>query len=143
MAKAETSEVFSCRPEQLFAVLTDYSKYPEFLAEVKNIEILKKEGSRKLVEYSVSVIKEIKYRLWMSEKPYELLEWEFAGGEAFKTMRGHWKLAIEGDQKTRADYFVEATFGIFVPGPIANALIKVNLPNMMASYHKRVKELYG
>jgi len=45
--------------------------------------------------------------------------------------------------KTKATYSVEATFGVFVPGPVANTLLKVNLPAMMSAYHKRVKEVYG
>ena len=45
--------------------------------------------------------------------------------------------------KTRATYSLDATFGIFVPGPIANTMVSVNLPNMVSSYHKRIKQLYG
>jgi coenzyme Q-binding protein COQ10 len=142
MAGAQSSETFNCTPEQFFAVVTDYEKYPEFLQEVKQCKVLKVENSRKLVEYSVSVVKSFKYCLWMTETKPSLVKWEFASGEIFKTSSGFWKIEEESG-KTRATYSVEATFGLMVPGPLAKVLVSVNLPNMMAAYHKRIASLYG
>ena len=142
MAKASTTEVFNYTPEQFYKIIADYEKYHEFLSEVKQCKVLKTEGNRKLVEYSVSVIKSFKYTLWMTENPPTSITWEFASGDMFKTSVGSWKLEAEAG-KTRATYTVEATFSMFVPGPIANALVSVNLPNMMSAYHKRVKQVYG
>jgi ribosome-associated toxin RatA of RatAB toxin-antitoxin module len=142
MAKATTTEVFKCTPEQFYSIVADYTKYKEFLSEVKDCRILKVEGSKKLVEFSVSVIKNFKYSLWMTENNPHSISSEFAGGDMFKTSVGSWKLENEAG-KTRATYSVEATFNLFVPGPVANALVSVNLPNMMSSYQKRVKQIYG
>jgi ribosome-associated toxin RatA of RatAB toxin-antitoxin module len=142
MAKASTTEVFNCTPEQFFKIISDYEKYPEFLAEVKQCKVLKTEGNRKLVEYTVAVVKTFKYSLWMTENAPNGITWEFNSGDIFKTSVGSWKLENEAG-KTRATYNVEATFTMFVPGPIANALVSVNLPNMISSYHKRVKQVYG
>jgi coenzyme Q-binding protein COQ10 len=142
MASASTTDIYNCTPEQLFSIITDFSKYPEFLQEVKECKVLKQEGSRKLVEYTVSVVKSFKYTLWMTEQSPHSLTWEFASGDLFKTSSGSWKLQAEGG-KTRATYSVEATFNMFVPGPIAKALVSVNLPNMVSAYHKRVSQLYG
>lgn len=141
MAKASTTEVFKCSVEQFYKIITDYENYPQFLNEVKNCDVIKTEGNRKLVEYEVSVIKSFKYTLWMTEAP-NMVSWEFNSGDMFKTMKGFWKLEDEAG-KCRATYSVEATFGVFVPGPIANALVSVNLPNMVSSYHKRIQQLYG
>ncbi len=142
MAKATATEVFNCSPDQFFKIISDYEKYHEFLQEVKQCKVLKTEGNRKLVEYHVSVIKSFKYSLWMTETAGHGLNWEFAGGDLFKTSIGSWKLENEAG-KTRATYAVDATFTMFVPGPIANALVSVNLPGMMSAYHKRVAQLYG
>lgn len=151
MAKASTTELFNCTPDQFYKIVTDYAKYPEFLSEVKKCEVLKTETvksdasgvaqQRKLVEYSVSVVKSFKYQIWTTETPH-LVSWEFASGDLFKTMKGSWKIEDEAG-RTRATYTVEASFGIFVPSPISNALMSVNLPNMISSYHKRIKHLYG
>ncbi|HEY8269891.1 MAG TPA: SRPBCC family protein [Pseudobdellovibrionaceae bacterium] len=141
MAKASTTEVFNCSKEDFFKIISDYEKYHEFLQEVKQCKVLKTEGHRKLVEYSVAVIKSFKYTMWMTEAPPTSIHWEFAGGDMFKTSIGSWKLEDEAG-KCRATYAVEATFNMFVPSPIANALVSVNLPGMMSAYHKRVAQIY-
>lgn len=142
MAKASTTEIFKCTPEQFFKIIADYEKYHEFLSEIKSCKIIKTEGNRKLVEYSVSLVKTFKYQLWMTESPPDSITWEFASGDIFKTSSGAWKLEDQAG-KCRASYAVNATFSLFVPSMIANGLVSVNLPNMISSYHKRVSELYG
>lgn len=142
MASAQTSDLFNCTPQQFFEIITDFPAYSSFLQEVKECRVLKTDGPKKLVEFNVSVMKSFKYNLWMTEEAPHSLSWEFASGDLFKTSSGSWKLKDEGG-KTRATYAVDATFTMFVPGPIAKALVSVNLPNMVASYHKRVAELYG
>lgn len=142
MAEAKTTELFSCTPEQFYSIVSDYEKYSEFLSEVKACKVIKTEGSRKLVEYTVNVIKDFKYRLWMTEEPHKRVSWVLESGDLFKVSNGYWLIEDEAG-KTRATYFVEAKFNMFVPGPIAKALVNVNLPNMVSSYRKRVQELYG
>jgi ribosome-associated toxin RatA of RatAB toxin-antitoxin module len=143
MPSAQAVETFNCEPGDFYKIVSDYERYPEFLSEVKSCRVLREEGERKLVEYKVSVLKSFTYQLWMSERPSTAISWEFAGGDLFKTSSGSWKLESDGADRTRASYAVEATFALFVPGPIAKTLLTVNLPTMMAAYHKRVKEIYG
>ena len=142
MASAETSETFNCTAEQLFSIISDYEKYPDFLTEVKECKVIESDGNNKLVEFSVSVIKNFTYRLKMTEEPNNKISWELDSGDIFKVSNGSWELS-EDDGKTTAEYSVEAKFKGFVPGPVAKALVSVNLPAMMASYHKRIEELYG
>jgi coenzyme Q-binding protein COQ10 len=141
MAAASTTEIFSCTNEEFFKIISDYEKYPEFLTEVKKCEILKIEGNKKLVEYSVSMIKSFKYRMWTTEMPPTNINWTFESGDIFKTSSGSWVLQEENG-KTKATYSVDATFTMFVPGPISKALVSVNLPNMMKAYHQRIQKMY-
>ncbi len=142
MAKATTSDVFKCTKSEFYKIITDYEKYPEFLSEVKSCKILKTEGPRKLVEFQVQLMKTFKYTLWMTEVENSSVDWEFVSGDLFKTNSGSWKLQEDGG-KCRATYSLDVTFTMFVPGPIANTLVNVNLPNMISSYHQRVGLLYG
>ncbi|MES2769677.1 MAG: SRPBCC family protein [Bdellovibrionota bacterium] len=142
MAGTQTTEIFNCTKDEFFKIIADYEKYPEFLSEVKDCKVVETQGDTKKVEYTVNVIKNFKYNLWMSEKGTEKIEWEFAGGDLFKSSNGSWVLEDQAG-KTKATYSVDAEFKMFVPGPVAKTLISVNLPNMMSAYHKRVNELYG
>lgn len=142
MAAASTVETFPCTTEQFFSIVSDYEKYPEFLTEVKGCKIIETKGSKKLVEFEVSVIKTFKYRLWITEEANKRVSWTLDSGDIFKTSVGSWDLEDVGG-KTKAKYAVDATFKVFVPGMVAKALVNVNLPNMMRAYHERVKKKYG
>jgi len=142
MASAEAKEVFNCTKEEFFKIISDYEKYSDFLSEVDQCEIIETNGNKKLVEYSVSLIKTFKYKLWMTETPNDSITWQLDSGDFFKVSNGSWHLTDEGE-KVSAIYKVEAKFKGFVPSPIAKGLVSVNLPNMMKSYQKRVKEVYG
>ena len=143
MAAAETKETFNCTPEQFFKIAADYEKYPEFLNEVKECKVVKTDGQRKLVEFHVSLVKTFKYKMWITEEPEKgRIHWTLDSGDVFKTSTGSWDIK-EKNGKTEAQYKVEATFKIFVPGPMAKVLVSVNLPMMMGAYKKRVAEVYG
>lgn len=143
MASASTQAVFSCTPEQFYSVVSDYEKYPEFLSEVKSCKVIETKGNKKLVEFHVSVIKTFSYRLWISENPGKGISWTLESGDLFKTSTGGWDLENAGDKKTNVKYSVDATFKVFVPGPVAKALVNVNLPNMIKAYQDRIKKIYG
>jgi ribosome-associated toxin RatA of RatAB toxin-antitoxin module len=142
MPGAEHIEVFNCSVQDFYAIVSDYEKYPDFLQEVKSCKVLKTDGAKKLVEFKVAVIKSFAYQLWMTEKAPNEISWTFASGDIFKTSEGSWRLSDQNG-KTKAHYKVDATFSMFVPGPIAKTLLTVNLPMMISSYHKRIKEIYG
>jgi ribosome-associated toxin RatA of RatAB toxin-antitoxin module len=142
MPGANHTEVFNCSVDEFYKLISDYESYPEFLQEVKDCRVVKADGAKKLVEYQVSVIKSFTYQMWMNEKPPAEITWTFAGGDIFKTSIGSWKLEDQGG-KCKATYTVDATFSLFVPGPVAKTLLSVNLPSMMSAYHRRVKEVYG
>jgi ribosome-associated toxin RatA of RatAB toxin-antitoxin module len=109
---------------------------------VKECKVVETKGNKKLVEFKVSVIKTFSYRMWMTEEAPTRISWTLDSGDLFKTSSGSWDLSAMGD-KTQAKYAVDATFKVFVPGPVAKALVNVNLPNMMKAYQNRVKAKYG
>lgn len=142
MADVKHTEVFNCTPDQFFDLLIDYEKYPEFLSEVKECKVIEDEGATKKVKYQVSVVKTINYVLQLTEDRPKEVAWSFVDGDLFKKMSGHWKLTDEGG-KTKAEYYVDAAFGMFVPKPMIKTVLSANLPAMMKAYHKRVDALYG
>lgn len=141
-ATAETKEQFNCTKSEFYKIVSDFESYSEFLPEVKSVKISKASGSTKEMEYTVSVIKTFKYKLKVTEKPEDQIDFVFISGDVFKAMKGCWKLT-EKSGKCQVEYNVEASFGMLVPGAMAKTLVSVNLPIMMANFKKRVKEVYG
>jgi ribosome-associated toxin RatA of RatAB toxin-antitoxin module len=142
MATAHTNEVFNCTKDEFYKIVSDYEKYSDFLPEVKSVKIYKNAGDVKEMEYHVSLIKTIKYKLRVKEHPTDSISFELISGDVFKSMKGTWKLADQGG-KCAVEYNVEATFGMLVPESMAKTLVAANLPLMMGNFRKRVKEVYG
>lgn len=142
MADVKHTEVFNCTPDQFFDLLIDYEKYPEFLNDVKSCKIVESGETSKMVEYQISVVKTLTYVNQHTEVRPSEVSWKFVSGDLFKNMKGHWKLSEENG-KTKAEYYVEANFGLFVPKAMTKTVLSVNLPAMMKAYHQRVNQLYG
>ncbi len=142
MASAQTQEVFNCSTEEFFKLVVDYEKYPEFLTEVKSVKIYKNAGATKEMEYQVSLIKTFKYKLKVTEVTNTSVNFEFIGGDVFKTMKGSWQLT-DSNGKCAVEYKVEATFGMLVPESMAKPLVSANLPMMISNFKKRIKQVYG
>lgn len=142
MASAQTQEVFNCSTEEFFKLVADYEKYPEFLTEVKSVKIYKNSGNTKEMEYHVSLIKTFKYKLKVTEIANKSVNFEFIGGDVFKTMKGSWQLS-DNNGKCAVEYKVEATFGMLVPESMAKPLVSANLPMMITNFKKRIKQVYG
>ena len=101
MAEAKAKETFNCTAEEFFKVVADYEKYPEFLPEIKSVKILKNDGSKKQMEYSVSMIKTFKYKLDVEEVSPSKVEFKFTEGDVFKTMKGLWTIKPADRKSTR------------------------------------------
>lgn len=142
MASAQTQEVFNCSTEEFYKLVADYEKYPEFLTEVKSVKIYKNSGDTKEMEYHVSLIKTFKYKLKVTEVANKSVNFEFIGGDVFKTMKGSWQLS-DNNGKCAVEYKVEATFGMLVPESMAKPLVSANLPMMITNFKKRIKQVYG
>lgn len=138
MSKANISDVFNAPLEKVYEVLSDYSKYPEFLPEVKRVSVIDaSQQNKKLIEMEISIIKTFRYQIWVSANPITEIRWTFHGGELFKDNKGSWKLKDQGDGTTKVEYELDVKFGLFVPGMIEKALVEVNLPGMLNAYRKR------
>ena len=142
MAEVRHTEIFDCTPEQFFSVIADCEKYPEFLSDVKSCKIVNDGDGKKEVEYQISVIKTFTYVNEHKEDAPHSLKFRFLNGDLFKMMEGSWTLEAQGG-KTKVEYFVKASFGLFVPGAMTKKVIGANLPAMMKAYHRRIQQLFG
>lgn len=143
MAEVTQSEVFACSVDRFYQIIKDYERYPEFLSEISACRIVEQKPGKTLVEYTVNLIKSFTYQLWVTEDDNSYhLSWEFARGAIFKSNHGYWKLKDQSG-KCHATFYLNCQFKMFIPKGITKTLLRVNLPNMVKSYHKRVHQLYG
>jgi len=139
MAKAERSIVIKAPPEKVFAVITDYEKYPEFLPEVKKAKVEFGSGNVKEVTYTVDIkAKVITYTLKHTARPPDELAWTMVRGEMMKGNDGAWilKAVPEG---TEATYQIDLKLGALVPSMVERLLAEQSLPGLLANFKKRIE----
>ncbi len=141
MTEVTTSEIFNCSVDEFYKILVDYESYPEFVNEISKCIILETDGNKQLVEYEVKIVKAFTYKLWMIKEAPNKISWEVADDNIFKLNSGFWKLEPT-DNKCKATYHLKYQLKVFVPNLIEKTLAEVNLPNVMSSCHKRVRDLY-
>ena len=142
MAKAERSVVIHAPPEKVFAVITDYEKYPEFLPEVKKVKVEFGSGNVKEVTYTVDIkAKVITYTLKHTARPPDELAWTMVRGEMMKGNDGAWVLQ-KVPEGTEATYKIDLRLGALVPSMVERMLAEQSLPGLLANFKKRIEALH-
>jgi coenzyme Q-binding protein COQ10 len=137
MAGAKHTTVMNVDLDALWAVITDYESYPEFVEGLESLKITKRSGSSVIANYVVSMFgKKVHYTLKHTETPKKHLEWEMIEGEFFKHNNGSWDLKEKGKGKVEATYSVDVGFPLLVPKAIVNTLTGTQLPTMMKAFEE-------
>ena len=142
---AVTKEIVFDRPaEQVFSVLIDYARYPEFVPGIKACRVLPVKGARH-VEYELDLgLKRIKYVLHHVETRPTRITWSLVSGEMMKVSNGEWALAAEGGS-TRARYTVDIQISKppLIPqsviDKVSDELTRVQLPKTLEAFKARVE----
>ena len=139
MAKAERSVVIEAPPDEVFAVIEDFEKYPEFLPEVKRVKVEPGSGGTKEVTYTIDLkAKLITYTLRHTAHPPHELRWSFVRGEMMKGNDGAWVLQPV-PQGTQATYKIDLKLGALVPSMFERMLAEQSLPGLLQNFKKRIE----
>jgi ribosome-associated toxin RatA of RatAB toxin-antitoxin module len=124
--------------DRVYAVIVDYERYPEFLPEIENTEVLRRDGNTVEVEFSLNLIKRLTYTLRLVGEPGTGVSWTLVDG-MFQTNDGSWNLESLEGRRTRATYRIEVAVGVFVPGAITKRLVGSTLPTTLAAFKARAE----
>ncbi|OFZ21741.1 MAG: hypothetical protein A2X94_15755 [Bdellovibrionales bacterium GWB1_55_8] len=140
MAQAEFHETLDIDLDKLYAAITRYEDYPQFVDGVKSTRVERKGAGHARVIYRVAMMKEVNYVLDHREDPVKgIIEWTMVESDSFKKNNGRWELKTVAPGKTDVRYWLELEFNFPVPGLILNKLVKGSLPSMVKSFVKRAK----
>jgi ribosome-associated toxin RatA of RatAB toxin-antitoxin module len=138
MAKAEINETLEVPFEKLFATVTRYEDYPQFVDGCTEVKVERKGPGKARVTYHVSMIKDVIYTLdHVEDEAAGVISWTLVESNAMKVNNGRWTLKREGDAETSVHYQVEIEFNFPVPGMILNRLIKSSLPSMLRNFEEQ------
>lgn len=142
-ASTETNVTFKAPIEKVFQAITSYEDYPNFVEGVSDVEILHRDDNGAKVQYSINMIKKLKYILNMTHQKPHKIEWELDSGDLFKVNEGAWELKDNGDGTTDVTYRVALDIKGFIPmaGKIVSSLTEGQLPKMLKSYEEKAQSL--
>ncbi|MCO4771584.1 MAG: SRPBCC family protein [Deltaproteobacteria bacterium] len=135
MAEAERCIEVAAAPEALFAVITDYEAYSEFLPEIESATLLSRRDGHARVRFVLNIVKRITYTLDLEETAPTSVRWTMKDGDLRKNS-GSWAVE-EAPRGSRATYKVEVEVGMFVPGAIVSRLVGETLPATLEAFAQR------
>lgn len=105
-------------PAAIMAVIVDFDAYPEWLSDIKEIEVLERfpDGRASRVHMAVSAGPiNARYTLAYTYEPNEGgVSWKFIEGSTIKDMEGEYRLQPKGDH-TAVTY--RLALDVAIPGP--------------------------
>ena len=140
MPGTSTSVTIEVPAKVIYDVVTDFESYPEFLPETREVEVIKKNAKSAQVEYTIKVIKTIRYTLDYQLTPHKKVVWKYVEGD-FRDCFGSWTFKESKKGVTEATYELDVEFGLFVPKKITEMLVGQNLPKLMQNFKKRAESL--
>lgn len=143
MAAATHSVEIDAPPEAVYAVITDFARYPNFVPNQSSATVLSTDGHHWQVEFELSVAKRLRYVLDLVGTPDEAVRWSLVSGDMMKEMNGGWRLEALPDGRTRAHYEIDVALKGFVPRSISKALIERTLPANLAAFKSEAERRRG
>lgn len=137
MAGASRTIVINAPIEKVFETITDYAKYPEFLADMSGATLNSRKGNVAEVTFALKLVMAIKYTLRLTEDKPNGLTWTMIDGQMMKSNDGGWKLKALSPTQTEATYTVDVAVKGLVPKSVSTGLIDVTLPKTLEAFKKR------
>lgn len=131
------------RPDQLFALVADIEKYPEFLPWCLAARIKKREGD---VIYAELVIgwKMIRERFITKDvlRPPDRIDVTYSEGP-FKYLDNHWIFTPQPNNACLLDFYVDFEFRSHMLQAAMTLLFNEAVKRMVQAFEDRAKALYG
>jgi len=130
-------------PEQLFDIVADVKKYPEFLPWCISSRITKDDGDIFYADLIIGykMVRE-KYGSKVSLKSPEHIHVEYLSGP-MKYLSNHWHFIRENDGSCTIDFFVDFEFKNRLLQNLIGVFFNEVVQRMVGAFEARAKELYG
>lgn len=142
MATASLTKTLDVSREKMFAAVTRYEDYPQFVTGCKKVEVERKAPGQARVKYFANIMgKDLWYLLEHTEDAAKgIVTWKLVESDLLKVDSGTWTLKDAGEGKTEVTYSIEIEFKIWIPGPVLKGLTATSLPLLLSEYEKQAKK---
>jgi coenzyme Q-binding protein COQ10 len=130
---------------QLFDLVADVERYPEFLPWCVGARIRKQLPDGTMEADLVIGFKMFRERFGSIVKPDRAnhrIDVSYVDGP-FRYLNNHWKFIAEGENRTRVDFFVDFEFKSALLQKVIGVLFNEAVRRMVAAFETRARQLYG
>jgi coenzyme Q-binding protein COQ10 len=130
-------------PEQLYDLVADIEKYPEFLPWCGAVRIVSQSETELLADLSVGYkfFRET-FRSRVHLTPKTRIDVEYINGP-FHYLNNHWVFKKRADSGTDIDFFIEFEFKSKLFQSATQMLFETAFDRMLSAFEVRAKEVYG
>lgn len=142
MPRHEQTKEFAYRPEQLYKLVTDVARYPEFLPWCLAAEVQVIDDHEILAELTIgySLFRE-KYTSRVRMSPPQKIDVQYTQGP-FKHLYNHWRFEPTPNG-CMVHFFVEFEFKSFILDQLMGRFFMLAVEKMVSAFEKRAHDLYG
>ena len=130
-------------PEQMYDLVSDVERYPEFLPWCVAARIRKRDGNLMIADLMIGfkMIREKFTSKVTLDRPGRV-DVTYTDGP-FKYLNNHWIFEQAEDGGTLVDFYVDFEFRSKVLQAVIGALFNEAVSLMVAAFEKRARQLYG
>ncbi|MGB0694790.1 MAG: type II toxin-antitoxin system RatA family toxin [Rhodospirillaceae bacterium] len=130
-------------PEQLFDLVADIERYPEFLPWCIGARINKREEDKIWADLIIGfkMVRE-RFTSRVELTPKTRIDVTYSDGP-FRYLNNHWVFVPDGNGGTVIDFYVDFEFKNAILRKIMGALFEEAVRLMVGAFEKRAKALYG
>ena len=130
-------------PEQLYALVADIEKYPEFLPWCVGVRVRRREESRTLADMMIGykMFRERFTSLVTFDRPQRIDVQYFDG--PFKQLNNHWIFRPQSETSCEIDFYIDFEFRSAMLQKVIGAVFNEAVRRMVSSFEKRAHTLYG
>jgi ribosome-associated toxin RatA of RatAB toxin-antitoxin module len=136
---ARARALLAAPPEKVWAAITDYEHYKDFMPFTTVSQVKKREGDTVWFYTELSFpLKTIKYEIKLKlDKARWRVDWTLVDGN-IKSNEGGWQLEPYGTGETFAIYTCYVSTGFSIPSFVENKITQGSLPQILAVTRKQV-----
>ena len=144
-ARTHTEErVFPYRADQIFDLVADVGKYPEFLPWCTGARIREAKPDMLLADLMIGfkmVREKFSSKVWLN-RPELRIDVEFVDGP-FRYLKNHWTFVDIDGGHCRIGFYLEFEFKSVMLQKLIGVLFHEAVKRMVAAFEARARQLYG
>jgi coenzyme Q-binding protein COQ10 len=147
MKTHQETRILPYTPEQMFNLVADVARYPEFLPWCMGARIREQQADMLLADLMIGfkmVREKFTSRVWL-HRAERCIDVEYINGP-FRTLKNHWTFYDDptaGPHGCRIEFFLEFEFSSLMLQKLIGVLFHEAVRRMVAAFEARAKQLYG